>query len=138
MKLQIIIEKADHGELFGRIEGKGDFMPVTVAKSAEGVIKNIREMVKDYKKHEGKQDLFWKKVSVDTVTWEVRYDVQAFFMQHPYLSITAVAGIAGINPGLLRQYSSGVKHPSAKQVVKIEKAIKQIVKQLNTVTLYAA
>ena len=138
MKLQIIIEKADHGELFGRIEGKGQFMPVTVAKSTGGVIKNIKSLISDYQAHEGKTDGFWKKIDTDKVEWEMVYDVQAFFMQHPYLNVTAVASIAGINPGLMRQYSSGVKHPSAAQVHKIEVAIKQIVRQLKITNLHAA
>lgn len=138
MKLQIIIEKADHGELFGRVEGIGDFMPITVAKSVADVIKNIKALMVDYKKHEGKKDTLWQKVDPEKATWEILYDIQAFFMEHPYLSITAVAEKAGINPGLLRQYTSGVKHPAAKQVVKIERAIKQIVKELKVVTLYAA
>lgn len=138
MKLQIIIEKADHGELFGRIENKGNFMPVTVARSVDGIISNLMALIDDYKQHEGKKDFFWQKVLTQKIAWEIVYDVQAFFMQHPYLSVTAVANIAGINPGLLRQYSSGAKHPSAKQVQKIEVAIKQIVKELKAITLYAA
>ncbi|MBN8788352.1 MAG: hypothetical protein J0I84_14770 [Terrimonas sp.] len=91
----------------------------------------------DYKKHEGKNDAFWKKVDVNNIEWETLYDIQAFFMQHPYLNITAMAKLAGINASLMRQYSSGVKHPSANQMQKIEAAIKQIVIELKTINLYA-
>lgn len=137
MKLQIIIEKGD-GELFGRIENKGDFLPVTAGKNSKEVIKNLNELIADYQKHEGQQDIEWKRVQLEKVEWELVYDVQAFFMEHDYLTASVIAKRAGINPGLMRQYTSGVKHPAAKQAKKIEEAIHALAKELKAVSLYAA
>lgn len=83
-------------------------------------------------------DTAWKKVDVKKLSWELRYDVQAFFMEHDYLTASTIAKRAGINPGLMRQYSSGIKHPSALQAKKIEAAIHTVAKELKAVSLYAA
>lgn len=137
MKLKVIIEKGD-GELYGRIESKGDFLPVTVGKNSKEVITNLSELITDYQRHEGKNDPAWAQVDVKKVNWELLFDVQAFFIEHSYLTASVIAKRAGINPGLMRQYSSGVKHPSAQQAKKIEDAIHAVAKELKAVSLYAA
>lgn len=137
MKLLVIIEKGD-GELWGRIEDKGMFLPVTIGKNTKEIIKNLSDLIIDYQQHEGRNDAAWKKVDVKKLRWELHYDVQAFFMEHDYLTASVIAKRAGINPGLMRQYSSGVKHPSALQAKKIEAAIHTVAKELKAVSLYAA
>ena len=54
-----------------------------------------------------------------------------------YSYITKVAKRAGINPGLLRQYASLVKHPSATQAKKLENTIHQLADELKEAMLYA-
>jgi hypothetical protein len=56
---------------------------------------------------------------------------------HDYLKIGSVAEHAGINPGLLRQYASGVKYPSPDQAKKIEDALHHIANELQDVSIYA-
>ncbi len=136
MKIEVIIEKGD-GELFGRIEGKGSFMPVTNAGTLDEIFANLKFLIKDYLKHEGKTDTFWKKLNVKELEFEVLYDVQAFFAEHNFLNASAVADKAGISRGLIRQYTSGAKHPSIAQAKKIEAAIKQIANELKAIELYA-
>ena len=137
MKLLIIIEKGD-GVLWGRIENKGEFLPVTTGKNTKEIIKNMSDLITGYQQHEGRNDAAWKKVDVKKVQWELRYDVQAFFMEHDYLTASVIAKRAGINPGLIRQYSTGVKHPYALQEKKIEAAILAVAKELKAVSLCAA
>jgi hypothetical protein len=55
-----------------------------------------------------------------------QYDLQTFFEEHDYLKVSSIAKHAGLNPGLVRQYSSGVKHPSAEQAKKIELTIHKL------------
>lgn len=136
-KLEVIIEK-DDGVLWARIEDKGDFLPATQAKTTKGVLQNLRTLIKGYQKHEGKKDTFWKKVNADTVEFNLLYDVQAFFEAHDYLKQSKIAELAKINPGLLRQYASGVKYPSPDQAKKIEDAIHKLAKELQAVSLWAA
>jgi hypothetical protein len=135
MKLQLIIEKAGKNYLSGRIEDKGNFMPNTIAADTKTVIRNIKELIVDYQENGGNKDPFWKKVRVDELEFEFYYDVQAFFSEHPYLNISSVAEMAGLNPGLVRQYASGVKYPSKEQAAKIEKTVKRLARDLQEVSL---
>ena len=136
MKLEVIIEKSD-GELWGRIEGKGNFMPNTVGNTTEEVLTNLRMLISDYLTHEGIQDKAWSKVDPEKVQFELAYDLQAFFDEHDFLKQSKIAEIAKVNPGLLRQYASGVKHPSPDQTKKIEAAIHKLANELQAVSLYA-
>ena len=60
----------------------------------------------------------------------------AFFETYSYLNISDIAKVAGINPGLMRQYSSGNKFPSKERVKEIEKAVKKIGRELTQVNLH--
>src|SRR3979490_3182449 len=120
-KLEVIIEKND-GLLWGRIEDLGNFTPTPYGKTKAQVIKNLRELIHDYVANEGKKDKYWNKVDLENLQFEFRYDLQAYFQEHNYLKISSVAEQAGLNPGLLRQYASGVKYPSEDQANKIRDA----------------
>lgn len=67
----------------------------------------------------------------------IKYDLKAFFDYHDYLNISSIGKKAGVSPSLLRQYASGVKHPSAEQAKKIEDAIHKIGNELKEVAIYA-
>lgn len=137
MKLQVILEKSD-GILWGRIEGKGNYMPTPYGKTKNEVIQNLKELIKDYQAHEGKSDKIWAKVSIDKLEIEIRYDLQAFFLEHDYLNISSIAKRAGINASLMRHYAAGIKYPSVAQAKKIEDTIHELAKELERVSLFAA
>ncbi len=128
-KLEIIIEKND-GLLWGRVEAKGKFMPTPYGTTTSRVISNLKELITDYIKHEGKRDTFWSKVDLNNITFEFKYDLESYFQEHDYLKISSVAEIAGMNPSLIRQYASGVKFPSAEQAGKLKRAIRKIARDL--------
>lgn len=136
MKVEVIIEKSGD-DLWGRIEGKGDFLPTTVGSSTEEVLAHLRELIEDYLAHEGKEDKYWKKAIGQELEFEVSYDIQAFFAAHDEVKISVIAKRAGINPALMRQYSAGVKHPSKERVKQIEVAIHQLADELQAVSLCA-
>jgi hypothetical protein len=121
----------------GRIEGKGNFMPTTAGNTAKEVLDNLKLLIADYLQHEGHEDKGWNKVDVNKVEFELRYDLQAFFEEYDFLKQTKIAQLSGINPGLLRQYSSGVKYPSSEQAKKIEGAIHKLANELQAVSIYA-
>lgn len=73
-QIEVIIEQND-GVFWARIEGKGNFMPATQAKTTKGVLQNLRTLIKGYQKHEGKQDAFWKKVNTDNIEFNLSHDV---------------------------------------------------------------
>jgi hypothetical protein len=134
-KLQLIIEKGSGSELWGRVEGKGDFLPTTIGKNETEIKKNIRMLIQDYLEHGGASDKFWKKVNPKTVELKVVYEIAAFFDIHSYLNISSVAERAGLNKGLVRQYASGVKRPSKVQATRISATIKALAKELQSVEL---
>jgi hypothetical protein len=135
-EIEIIIEKND-GLLWGRVENMGKHLLTPYGETTEKLIENLKELIQDYITHEGKKDKFWNKVDINKVDFEFKYDLQAFFAEHDYLKIGSVAEHAGINPGLLRQYASGVKYPSPDQAKKIEDAIHHIANELRDVSIYA-
>lgn len=133
-KLILIIEKGD-GEWWGRIEDKGNFLPVTVANSIEEVISSMRKLIQDYLEHEGKNDKFWSKIDPEKAIFEIRYDLQAFFEEHDELRISGLAKKSGINESLLKQFAIGKKHPSSEQVEKLENAIHDLARRLQEVSI---
>lgn len=123
MKLLLIVEKGK-GKLWGRITYK-DNLITDFSRNMDGLEKKMIKHLKDFH-------------GVENVSLEHCYDLTVFFEQFNFLKQSKVAELAGINPGLLRQYASGVKYPSAEQAMKIEKAVHLLAKELQSVSLYAA
>ena len=65
----------------------------------------------------------------DTVTFEYKFDIGAFFDYYP-LDATAVAKYIGINASVLRQYITAIREPRQKQLDKIREGIEKISKDL--------
>jgi predicted RNase H-like HicB family nuclease len=62
-------------------------------------------------------------------------DIPSFIEAHgDFINQSSLARIAGINEGLMRQYVSGVKHPSKKTMQRIEDGIKQYAGKLRSVS----
>jgi archaellum component FlaC len=133
-KIELTIEKED-GHLWGRIEGKGDFMPTGQGATLNELIENVKDSIQDYQEHEGKTDKFWSKVDINKITFDVTYDLEAFFSTFDFLNVSSIAKKANINRSLLSQYASGIKHASAEQAKKIERVIRQLGKDMLTVEL---
>lgn len=119
-KIQLILER-NGNRLWGRVLVEGNLLTDS-ASSLQILEKKMRKILKDF---EGLED----------VEFEYAYDLTVFFEQFDFLNQSKVAEIAGINPGLIRQYSSGHKQPSREQVGKIEKAIRLIAIKLRSVRL---
>ncbi len=122
-KLLLIIEK-DKGKLWGRLNYKNNLI-TDYAANVPALEKKMTKLLKDFH-------------GVQNATFDRSYDLTVFFEQFDFLKQSKVAELAGINPGLLRQYASGVKYPSAGQTMKIEKAVHALAKELQAVSLYAA
>ncbi len=65
------------------------------------------------------------------------YDLVTFFQQFSCLHISGIALKCGLNPSLMRQYSSGVKSPSKKRTQEIEASLRKVGKQLTRIKLRA-
>lgn len=84
--------------------------------------KRIRKSLKDFE-------------GLEEIQFEYAYDLTVFFEQFNFLNQSKIAELAGINPGLIRQYSSGNKKPSQEQVGKIESALHKLADRLKEVQL---
>ncbi|MGM9509521.1 hypothetical protein ACS5NO_17430 [Larkinella sp. GY13] len=134
MKQTIILEKGD-GELWGRLsydpgEDKEGFLHTTVGANVAEITQNIRDLVTDSLEHELKDDPYWAGVNPNDIEFNYVYDLTAFFEVFNAVKINVIAEKAGINKALARQYASGVKHPSAQQAKKIEKAVHELANEL--------
>ncbi|HLG38221.1 MAG TPA: helix-turn-helix transcriptional regulator [Chitinophagaceae bacterium] len=123
MKVLLTIEK-DKGKLWGRVTYKNNLI-TDYAGSISALEKKMTKLLSDFH-------------GVQKISFDHSYDLTVFFEKFDFLKQSKVAELAGINPGLLRQYASGVKNPSADQARKIEKAVHQLAKELQSVSLYAA
>jgi hypothetical protein len=119
-KLQLIVEK-EGSRLWGRVSVDGNliFDSATTLQALE------RKLIKALADFEG----------LENVEFDYFYDMTMFFEKFNFLNQSKVAEMAGINPGLIRQYSSGHKQPSKEQVGKIETAVRKIANQLLSVQL---
>lgn len=58
------------------------------------------------------------------------YDMKSFFEYFNFLNVSKVAERAGINPSLMRKYTSGVAKAGEGQYIKLQHAVKSIAKEL--------
>ncbi|ROT10442.1 pilus assembly protein HicB [Muribaculaceae bacterium Isolate-007 (NCI)] len=58
------------------------------------------------------------------------YDMKSFFEYFDFLNVSKVAERAGINPSLMRKYTSGVANAGEGQYLKLQKAIHSIANEL--------
>lgn len=132
-KLTVILEK-DDGDLWGRVaydpEEKPGFLHTTFGASVEEITRNLRELIADSLEHELQDDPAFKGVTADMIEFDYAYDLSAFFDVFSAIKINTIAELAGLNKGLVRQYASGVKHPSKTQAERIERVVHELGRKL--------
>lgn len=64
------------------------------------------------------------------VEFAYQYDLQSFFDYFSFLNVTEIAKRAGINPSLMRQYTSGVKNAGEKTYERLASCMSDITKDL--------
>jgi hypothetical protein len=123
MNFLLTIEK-DKGKLWGRIIYKKNLI-TDYASSISTLEKKMAKLLRDFH-------------GVSSPSFSRSYDLVVFFEEFDFLKQSKIAELAGMNAGLLRQYASGVKYPSEFQAKKIEKAVHDLAKELQGVSLAAA
>lgn len=130
MKVTAIMEKAKDGHYSCYVEedlpgfglsGFGD-----TAEAAKGDMLEAYKEIKEIQAEEGQE--------VPELEFVYKYDMQSFFDYFSFLNVTKVAELAGINPSLMRQYTSGVTNAGQKQYDKIRVAVERISKELSEAT----
>ena len=119
-KLQLVLEK-EGSKLWGRVS-VGENLVFDSATTLQALEKKLKKALNDFE-------------GLEEIEIEYAYDLTIFFEQFNFLNQSKIAELAGINPGLIRQYSSGHKQPSKEQVGKIETAIHALANKLKSVQL---
>ena len=122
--IELIIEKGEQG-IWGRVN-YDDNLIIEQADILDDLEAKLKMLLKDF-----------ENVDPDTIVFDVSYDVYSLFGQFDFLNISKIAKYAGIHPGLLRQYASGVKHPSLNQAKKIEETLHRLAGQMQKASVYA-
>jgi hypothetical protein len=122
--IELIIEKGEKG-IWGRVS-YNDNLITEEADNLNDLELKLKELLHDF-----------EDVDPESISFDLKYDVYSLFEQFDFLNISKVAKYAGIHPGLLRQYASGVKHPSLTQVKKIEETLHRLAGQMQKASVYA-
>lgn len=130
MKATVIIEKAKDGYYSCYVED--DLPGFGLSGFGETAEEAKKDMLKAYQEIKEIQAEEGKKVPVLEFTY--KYDMQSFFDYFSFLNVTKIAELSGINPSLMRQYTSGVANAGQKQYDKIRVAIGKISKELSAAT----
>ncbi len=119
-KILLVLEK-EKNKIWGRVS-INDNLLFDSANSLSVLEKKMKKAIKDFE-------------GLEHIEFEYAYDMTMFFEEYNFLNQSKVAELAGINPALIRQYSSGIKQPSLAQVKKIESAIINLGNKLRSVQL---
>ncbi|MFN4254557.1 MAG: hypothetical protein ACK4Q5_06085 [Saprospiraceae bacterium] len=134
-RLPIVWETSDDGEIVGRIVVPDTFAFFEQGADFNAIRRTLIELVQDYIDHEGKSDPTWHHLDASRdIEYEDVYDLTTVFEAHP-VNMTALAREAGINAGLLRQYASGIKFPTAATAHRIETALRNLGRKLSNVNI---
>lgn len=68
--------------------------------------------------------------TVQELEFTYHYDMKSFFEYFDFLNVSKVAERAGINPSLMRKYTSGVANAGEGQYLKLQKAVHSIAAEL--------
>lgn len=130
MKVTVIIEKAKDGYYSCYVENDlPGFGLSGFGESAEAAKEDMLQTYQEMKEIQAKEGR-----KVPELEFTYKYDMQSFFDYFSFLNVTKVAELSGINPSLMRQYTSGVANAGQKQYDKIRVAIEKISKELSAAT----
>ena len=122
MKVQIIVEQESDGKFWCYTEqGIGD---VGLSAIGDSVAAAKADLMECYE--EARQDAEENGKTFPEVEFEYKYDLQSFFNYFSFLNVSDIAKRAGINPSLMRQYSSGVKKAGEKTYQRLNACMSNI------------
>lgn len=126
MKANIIVEQNNEGYFSCFVQ---EHLPhVGLLGYGETSEAAINDLVDFY--HEAKEILAAEGKELPELEFVVHYDMPSFFNRFNFLNQTKIAERAGINPSLLRKYTSGAATAGPKQYEKLHAAIQTIAKEL--------
>lgn len=125
--IPVIVEKASDGYFWCRTDKE-----INGSIMLSGCGKNVAEAKKDLLNcyHEAMADAKSNNEKLENVEFKYIYDLVSFFNYFSFLNVSEVAKRAGINPSLMRQYTSGVKRAGEKTYMRLAECVGKITKDL--------
>ena len=120
-KFEVIIEKAEDQQLYGRLIYWDDLL-TTNAKIIEKVIINFCEQL----------DAFYNLPTTKSC-FDIKYDIASFLDQFNVLNIVEIGKMANIRPSVMKNYKAGIKYPTIEHVLSIENSIHNLANQLKNI-----
>lgn len=126
-KIPVVVEKASDGFFWCRTaeEINGTTM---LSGCGETVAAAKKDLLDCY--NEAKADAKENGENFEDIEFTYSFDLISFFNYFSFLNVSDIAKRAGINPSLMRQYTSGVKNAGEKTYSRLAECIKDITKEL--------
>ena len=124
VKIPLIIERGKDKLLWGRVVFE------------ENLINDFGSTISELEQKIKNLLLEFENLNPNAVEFEHHFDISALFQRFNFLKISNVAQQAGMNPGLLRQYVSGIKNPSLEQAKKIEQTLHKLTTELKEASIF--
>lgn len=122
MIANIIVEQTKDGDFSCFVEEEIPYVGLLgYGSSSEEAIRSLLdfyELMKAELKEEGKE--------LPVLEFVIHYDMPSFFDRFNFLNQSKIAERAGINPSLMRKYTSGVARAGRKQYEKLYAAVQSL------------
>ncbi|MBO6126329.1 MAG: type II toxin-antitoxin system HicB family antitoxin [Bacteroidaceae bacterium] len=126
MKILVTIERGKDGSYWCQTEDAilGGYLTAT-GKTVQEAKEDLMECLA-----EAKEDLEAEGKVFPEIEFTFKYDLQSFFNYFSFLNVSDIAKRSGINPSLMRQYTSGVKNAGEKTYQRLANCIQNIGREL--------
>ena len=126
MKANIVVEQTKDGYFSCYVKEEIPYVGLLgYGESSEEAISNLISFYE-----ESKEDLALEGKTLPDLEFTVHYDMPSFFDRFNFLNQTKIAERAGINPSLLRKYTSGVAKAGQKQYDKLHQAVQALAQEM--------
>lgn len=130
MKGTIVVEQGRDGYFSCYMEEEIPYIGLLgYGKTSQEAIEELKAVYKEEKaflEKEGKK--------VPEIEFTVKYDMASFFNRFDFLNKSKIAERAGINPSLLRKYTSGVAKAGRQQYEKLSNAVRSLATEMLSAT----
>lgn len=126
MTANIVVEQNKDGYFSCFVEEEIPY--VGLLGFGESSVEAIDSLIAFYE--ESKRELAAEGKVLPDLDFVVHYDMPSFFDRFSFLNQTKIATIAGINPSLMRKYTSGVARAGQKQYDKLHAAVQTLAKEM--------
>ncbi|MDE6802877.1 MAG: pilus assembly protein HicB [Muribaculaceae bacterium] len=126
MTANIIVEQTPDGYFSCFVKEEIPYVGLLgYGESSESAIDSLIEFY-----HQSKAELAAEGKILPELDFTVHYDMPSFFNRFNFLNQSKIAERAGINPSLMRKYTSGVAKAGQKQYDKLHAAVQSLAREM--------